>query len=180
VTVDDLVRADGQGEGELRVVGDKLPGYALMMDRLAPLPQLLRLVIYRDCRDVTSSFLRKVRTDWKRQRWICYVDTAEKVAIRWVRAMEDLENRATDLHIIRYEELVADPRVVVERLAEWLQVDPGGFEPGMVSASSIGKHLQGLTKSELDDVLKVAGPTMERLNYSQPGAAGPDPGMSFS
>lgn len=152
----------------------------MMLDRLVPLPQLLRLVIYRDCRDVTSSFLRKVRTDWKRQRWAQYVDTAEKVALRWVRAIEDLENHAEDLYIIRYEELVADPRPVLDRLARWLEVDPGGFEPGMVSASSVGKYMQGLTTRELDDVLKVAGSTMKRLNYSQPGAVGQEPGISFS
>jgi hypothetical protein len=180
VTLDRLVRADAHDNQELLVVGDKLPSYALMWDRLVPLPDLLRLVIYRDCRDVTSSFLRKVRTDWKRRPWARYVDTAEKVAIRWVRAIEDLESRAQSLHIMRYEDLVADPRAILDRLAGWLEVGPGGFDPGMVSATSVGKHLQGLTKKELEDVLRVAGPTMDRLNYCQPGAVGPEPGMSFS
>jgi hypothetical protein len=180
VTLDDLVEADGRGTQVIRIVGDKLPSYALMLDRLVPLPQLLRLVIYRDCRDVTSSFLRKVRTDWKRQSWTRYVDTAEKVARRWVRAIEDLEKHAGDLYVVRYEELVADPRSVLNRLARWLEVEPGGFERDMVSASSVGKHMQGLTTRELDEVLEVAGPTMKRLNYFQPGAVGPEPGMSFS
>ena len=180
VALDDLVEVDGRGSRQIRIVGDKFPSYALMLDRLVPLRQLLRLVIYRDCRDVTSSFLRKVRTDWKRQGWTRYVDTAEKVARRWVRAIEDLEKHAAELYVIRYEELVADPRSVLDRLARWLEVEPEGFESGMVSASSVGKHTQGLTTRELDDVLRVAGPTMNRLNYFQSGAEGPEPGMSFS
>jgi hypothetical protein len=61
VTLDDL-EVERRGSQEIRIVGDKLPSYAFLLDQLVPLPQLLRLVIYRDCRDVTSSFLRKVRS----------------------------------------------------------------------------------------------------------------------
>lgn len=166
VTLEELIVEAEGGNQELRIVGDKFPTYAFMLDRLVALPQLLRLVIYRDCRDVTSSYLRKVRTEWKRQRWARGMDDTEKIARRWVRAIEEMEKHAKDLHVIRYEELVTNPRPVLNRLADWLAVEPVWFDPRKASDSSVGKYQQGLTTQELADVLRVAGPTLERLNYS--------------
>ena len=48
-----------------RIVGDKYPGYAFILNRLVKADRLSCLIIYRDCRDVTSSTLKKVRTDWQ-------------------------------------------------------------------------------------------------------------------
>lgn len=165
VTLATLVEEAGGGDPEIRIVGDKLPRYAFMLNQLVPLPQLLRLVIYRDCRDVTSSFLRKVRTDWKRQRWTRHFDNAEKIARRWVRAIEDMEHYREHLYLVRYEELVADPRPELTRIAEWLDVERSWLDAGRVSDSSVGKYKEGLTPEELDDVLRVAGPTLRRLDY---------------
>lgn len=165
VTLSALVAEAGKDDPQTRIVGDKLPRYTFMMDRLVALPELLRLVIYRDCRDVASSFLRKVRGDWERQRWTRNADTAEKIARRWVRAIEMMDSYSDHLFAIRYEDLVSDPRSELLRLAKWLDVDPQGFNARMVSDTSVGKHKQGLTAQELDTVLEVAGPTLERLKY---------------
>jgi hypothetical protein len=155
-----------KNDPQTRVVGDKFPQYIFRMNRFVELSDLRRLVIYRDCRDVTSSFLRMVRTAWKHRRWIRDTNTAETIARRWVQAIEIMEHHADHLFVIRYEDLVSDPRPQLLRLAEWLDVEPSGFNAKMVSDSSVGKYKQGLTAQEHDDVLKVAGPTLERLNYS--------------
>jgi hypothetical protein len=160
-----LVAVARKTHPEARVVGDKFPRYIFELDRFVELPELLRLVIYRDCRDVTSSYLRRIRTDWKRRRWASDMDTAEKIARRWVLAIEIMERHADHLLMIRYEDLVGSPRSELQRLAEWLDVDPLDFDGTMVFNSSVGKYKQALTDRELEDVLSVAGPTLERLKY---------------
>lgn len=164
VTLASLMAAEKK-DPDTRVVGDKLPQYIFAMDRLVELTGLCRLVIYRDCRDVTSSYLLMTRTKWSDRPWIHGTNTAEKIARTWVHAIEIMERHAAKLFIIRYEDLVRDPLSELHRVAEWLEVDPSGFHPGMVSDSSVGKYRQGLTDRELDDVLRFAGPTLKRLNY---------------
>lgn len=165
VTLSALVAEARRRDSRTRVVGDKLPQYIFMMDRLVDLPGLLRLVIYRDCRDVASSYLLMTRTKWRDRPWIRGTDTAEKIARSWVQAIEIMERYADRLFTIRYEDLVADPSTELHRLAQWLDVDPSGFKTNRISASSVGNYKKGLTDQELDEVLRVAGPTMERLKY---------------
>ena len=165
VTLSDLVAEAQRRDSRTRVVGDKLPQYIFIMDQLVDLPGLLRLVIYRDCRDVTSSYLLMARTKWSDRPWIRGTDTAEKIAHNWVQAIEIMERYADHLFIVRYEDLVTDPSSELRRLAQWLDVDLSGFETNRISAASVGKYKTGLTDQELDDVLRVAGPTMERLKY---------------
>jgi len=151
---------------QARVRGDKYPDYIYTMERYAPLGGLTRLVIYRDCRDVTSSTLRKVRTDWSQLSFIEKMDTAEKVATRWVEAMQIMEQHKDSLYIIRYEDLVTDPTAELERLGAHLGLDPAGFPANWIKTSSVGKHQSGLTTEELDAVTEIAGPTMLQWNYT--------------
>jgi hypothetical protein len=164
VTLPALVAAE-TCNGAVRVVGDKFPQYMFRMHQFVELQDLLRLVIYRDCRDVTSSFLKKLRADWKNQAWTRPMNTAEKIARKWVEGVEIMERYAERLFVIRYETLVGDADAELRRVAEWLEVDPSGFDPGKVFGSSVGNYRRGLTADELDDVLKVSGSTLERLGY---------------
>lgn len=150
---------------ETRIVGDKLPQYILRMPRLAKMPNLLRVVIYRDCRDVTSSYLRKVRGDWEGTRWAQKSGTAEALAHKWVHMIGIMEQFAGSVFIVRYEDLVQTPELELRRLAEWLSVDPDGFTMSSVFESSIGNYQRGLSPQELADVQRIAGPTLERLGY---------------
>jgi hypothetical protein len=153
------------GNGSIRIVGDKFPQYMFRMHQFVELQDLLRLVIYRDCRDVTSSFLKKLRADWKNQAWTRPLNTAEKIARKWVDGVEIMERYAERLFVVRYETLVSDPDTELRRIAEWLDVEPSGFDQGMVFDSSVGNYRSGLTAKELDDVLRVSGSTLERLRY---------------
>jgi hypothetical protein len=165
VTLSAIVEEAHRAAPGVLVVGDKMPFYIFMMQRLTRLPGLKRVVIYRDCRDVTSSFLQMARTRWRHRLWIRKWNTAERIALRWVRSIEIMEHHARDLFAIRYEDLVEKPEAEMERLAGWLGVDPQGFDTKSVSGSAVGKYRQGLTPRELDDVLRVAGPTLHRLTY---------------
>lgn len=166
VTLSALVEEAREAAPGALVVGDKMPPYIFMMDRLVLLPGLKRVVIYRDCRDVTSSFLQMARTTWRRRLWVRKWNTAERIAARWVGGIEIMERHRGRLFAIRYEDLVRQPEAELERLAEWLGVEPSGFDAKPVSDAAVGKYRNGLSDQELDQVLKVAGPTLHRLGYS--------------
>lgn len=148
-----------------KVVGDKWPHYLFRMNKFAKEDSLTRLVIYRDCRDVTSSTLIKARTSWKNTDWVRNMDNAEKVAARWVRGIEMMEAHADKLVILQYEALMHEPEKELQRVSEAIGVDPAGFPTGMINPGSIGKYQEGLTSTELETVMEVAGPTMARLGY---------------
>jgi hypothetical protein len=149
-----------------KVVGDKYPEYIWDLDGLAGIAGLSTLVIYRDCRDVTSSTLVRARTDWRRMPvFVRKLNTAEKVARRWVRAINLMETHSDKVFMMRYEDLATHPIEALDRLSEWLDIDPAGFDARGISSRSIGKYRQGLTHAEIDTVVKIAGPTMSRLGY---------------
>ena len=147
------------------IVGDKLPDYVFSLNELAETSGLSCLIIYRDCRDVTSSVLEKTRTTWRNKMWVKDFDTTEKIARRWVLAIEQMERYKDNVHIVRYEDLVHHPERELVALGKWLGVDPAGFPTAMVQNTGIGKYKRALTDEELATVMEIAGPTMERLRY---------------
>lgn len=149
-----------------KAVGDKYPEYIFSLDDLARDNTLSPLVIYRDCRDVTSSTLKKARTEWRKMPvFVRRVNTAEKVARRWVRAVEAMERNADRVYRVSYEDLVRESDKVLGEISQWLGVDPTGFEITRISSRSVGNYRYGLTEDELTTVMEIAGPTMERLGY---------------
>ena len=147
------------------IVGDKWPAYSIILNKLAPLSGLKLLVIYRDCRDVTSSALHMVRTVWHKQKWAENRDTAEKIAAAWVKRMEIMERNAAAIYPIRYEDLINQPRETMNGVGVWLNVDPQFFPIDLVKKGSIGKYKDVLSASELKSVMDIAGPTMTKLGY---------------
>ena len=147
------------------IVGDKLPDYRLTLPQWIAHEQIRCLFIYRDCRDVTSSFLAKKRGDWRGKAWAESMDSAATIAQCWIDDMEQVEQLGSRAFIIRYESLVTQPGQVVPGLARWLGVSPEGFNTRILNAHSIGKYKEGLTAAELAEVLAVAGPTLARLGY---------------
>ena len=148
-----------------RVIGDKLPDYLFLLDKLAGTAGMSFLIIYRDCRDVTSSVLEKVRTTWRSKPWVNEFNTVEKVAKRWVLAIGQMEHYKDKVHIVRYEDLVHHTERELIALGNWVGVDPAGFSIKMVRNTSVGKYRSGLTDKELATVMEIAGPTMERMGY---------------
>ncbi|MBA3562614.1 MAG: sulfotransferase [Gammaproteobacteria bacterium] len=149
-----------------RIVGDKLPDYVFSLDELTEPAQLACLIIYRDCRDVTRSSLERFRTaERNSEYWRENLSTAEKIAKRWVRAIELMERYSEKLHVIRYENFVRNTGQELEALAKWLEVDPAGFPKEMIRDTSVGKYKGGLSNEEIGTVMKIAGPAMARLGY---------------
>ena len=146
------------------VVGDKYPAYLWSMDQFVRHDDLHCVVVYRDCRDVASSTLERVRTDWRSMAFARRMDTAGKIAARWVQAAE-IQERHAGIQAIRYEDLIENPRQPLAKLAAALRVDPDGFPTQLIRRGSIGKYRKGLTEKELATVLETAGPTMRRLGY---------------
>lgn len=165
ITVGDVEATMKRMYSQTKVVGDKRTLYMDHLRRLVGSEGLTGIIIYRDCRDVTNSFLRMARTSWKKQGWIENLNTASAVAKRWVKYIELMEQYEGQLYAIRYEELVQEPCVELAALGDWLGVAPDGFPFTEVRASSIGKYRQGLTGEELDRVLEIAGPTLARYGY---------------
>ena len=151
----------------VRIVGDKYPGYVFDLETFVKDRHLSCLVIYRDGRDVVSSTQHAVRTRWKGLGFVKNIDTVEKIAARWVYGIEKMRRYGDRVHCVRYEDLVRDKRAIMTGVGEWLGVDPTGFSTTDVSRRSVGKFRDGLTKGELDLVSQVAGATLVDLGYCE-------------
>lgn len=148
-----------------RIVGDKNPRYVFILDRLARVEGLSRVIIYRDCRDVVISTLQRVRGDWRQRPWTRRFNTVEKVALSWVEAIASMERNRDRVHLIRYEDLVARPEEELGRLAAWLGVDPAGFSAQVIHRDRVGRHKAVLSSADLAVITRIAGPAMARLGY---------------
>jgi hypothetical protein len=144
------------------VVGDKRPYYLWQLRNLTRIEHMIPIIIYRDCRDVVRSSLRMYQTTWRDNK---NKSSPERIAAQWVEAIDIMEQYAGKIHIIRYEDFVTDPLCAVKTMAEWLGVDPAGFQIDSVHAESVGRWEQELSEKQIDDVLMVAGPVLERLEY---------------
>ena len=147
-----------------RWVGDKLPRYVFELDDLARREGLARIVIVRDCRQVAASTLARVRTEWSGRSWTERIDTPANVAANWVRAVESVERNLSRVHVVRFEDLVDDPRRCVEELAAYLDVDAGDFDTSLVRRPGRGPE-QLLDPSSEVAVEEVAGEAMRRWGY---------------
>lgn len=146
-------------------IGDKWPGYMNTMEKLIDSGEPNICVIYRDCRDVVSSSLEQAETSWSGISFGEVMNSAEKVAARWVKFIEIMNLYREKIHIIRYENLVTAPEKEFELLGKWLDLDPFGFSSESVRDTSIGKFKRGLTEKELSTVLEIAGEAMAELRY---------------
>ena len=147
------------------IVGDKYPGYVFDLEQYTRDDRLSCLVIYRDARDVTSSTLHAVRTMWKGRRFAVNVDTVEKISHRWLFGIEKMQRHLSQIHAVRYEDLVDDPETVMAGVGEWLGVDPRGFPVEEVHGASVGKYRSSLTTEELEVVLDITGAKLAELGY---------------
>ena len=113
----------------------------------------------------TSLFTVSFAGLWGQHR-LTLEESIDKVAELGFDGIEIMERYAERLFTVRYETLVREPGTELRRIAEWLDVEPSGFDPKAVYGSSVGNYRRGLTPRQLEAVLEVAGPTLERLGYT--------------
>ena len=147
------------------LVGDKLPDYVFNLNQFAGLDGVKTVVIYRDVRDVTASYLERLRAGWDRMPVFNAYDTPHKIAERWVEAARQMQKHEGEVFALQYEALVHRPERELARLAEWLDVDAGGFPRDLVRPSGVGSYRQRLSAEERAAVEAVAGPVMAELGY---------------
>ena len=150
------------------IVGDKWPDYLRLLNDSRSLDGQQILICYRHPLDVTSSTLQMARTRWKSQPWVSRLDTAEKVAQRWVRAMQMMERHESKVHAVRYEDLVKQPQTFSRHLGQWLGVDPNRFDVSSIQSKSVDSYRKRLTPEEIETVVQIAGPRMEQTGYCRP------------
>lgn len=149
------------------VVGDKLPAYVFALDELSAIAELRCVVIVRDCRAVVSSTLERVRTGWKGREWTDRFDSTRKAAANWVGAVESTERNAGRLHVLRFEDLLADRDAAIEGLGRFLDVDPAGFDASLLRPPGREKFRDTLDDEDLRAIRSVAGEAMRRWGYGE-------------
>ena len=152
---------------DVRVFGDKYPGYVFKLDKFANIPELRKVIIYRDPRDVAISTLEKAHNEWKGKSFSKKLNTADKIASNWVRAIAAMENHTGSIHRIKYEELIQDPETILSALAVYLDVDPAGFNYSEIRSSSVSRYRDALSPAEIQQIEIIAGQKMESLGYNK-------------
>lgn len=147
-------------------VGDKYPGYIFRLNRLVDEPDLQRIIIYRDCRDVAVSAIKMANTKWRTHKVKQNMNSADKVAARWLKAMQKMEEHEEYIHIIRYEDILSSPDEVMGRLAQRLALDPDGFKISNIRSDNSGKFKTTLTEADLADIDRIAGDMMRKYDYT--------------
>ncbi len=66
---------------------------------------------------------------------------------------------------IRYENLVQQPEQEINKLSQWLKVDPAGFPKELIYNTSVGSYRHRLSDEELSTVMEIAGQKMAELGY---------------
>jgi hypothetical protein len=165
VTLDQVESAYRRIFPRAALVGDKYPRYVFALDRLAAYPEMKRVMIYRDPRDVARSTLEKVVSDWRGRKFAARYDSAEKISRSWIRSMESIHLYQSEIFAVKYEELVREPEHVLAGLSDYLGVEYDGFKPQIVKSDRIGKFRHGLPKQQADTIVSIAGTWMTQYGY---------------
>ena len=156
-----------------RLVAERTPDHVRVLDLVADVyPDAKVVHIIRDGRDVARSLVS--------QSW--GPETYADAAAEWVSGIESARAASPRLGgylEVPYEALLADPAAHVPALYQFLGLDAGdelvrralaeadvpyNVDPA-ATAVTAAKWKGGLTESELDEVLSVAGPLLAELGY---------------
>jgi hypothetical protein len=180
------------GDSSGKRVAEKTPANILHFPHLRQLFPTSPLVsIVRDGRDVVSSLMSM---DWKDARTGAPMDITQDVALaahHWVQSVEAGAEMANDNahYQLRYEDLVAAPHTVIGQLFDFLGEPSGAVEAALINITkfdtasganeasndrvsqpidqrAVGRWQQDLNARQIDDVLRVAGPTLQRYGYA--------------
>jgi hypothetical protein len=173
------------------IVGDKNNYYIHHIGEILSLfPKAQFIHIVRDGRDVATSYKKVARGKFESEfRPQLPTDVAE-VARHWSGAVLSPEGIHSDsLHVVRYEDLVSNPRSTVGQICQFLGV---GYEAGMLefysenvrlnlepaetmewkkmttrplSTETLGRYVDELTPEEISVFEAIAGDTLRKFGY---------------
>lgn len=144
--------ADAQGKGDARWLGDKDPRsieYLPMLSRL--FPEMRALHIMRDPRDVLAS---KKKAAWSKDGSVLRHIFANRVQLKMGRRYGRLLLGPRYMEVV-YEELLGNPRDVLERVCAFLELD---FEEAMLEFAESSKRL--VSESEMQWKKETLGPLL--------------------
>jgi hypothetical protein len=152
---------------EPRILGDKYPDYLYRLPLYPDDPSVVYIIVYRDCRAVVHSTMKMRRAGpWRSQPWAARFDHPVTAAISWVRAVRCMEQQAHRALLLRYEDVVTDPRRALMPLAEALAVDLQHFDFTLAERESLDRWRHEADPGDLRRVEFVAGAELQRLGYS--------------
>lgn len=145
------------------IVGDVGPRYLFYsLDHLVDSPAFLPIIIFRDCRDIAGHIIsRASKASWMKKM----LGTPQQIAEKWVHSIEIMEQYSNRAFTIQYEDLVTNPQKVMAEFGQILNVTAQGFATQTVHTNDIGNYKKWLSDEDIVTILKIAGPTMERLGY---------------
>jgi len=136
------------------VWGCKSPNYYDFLNQLASdFPGAQFIVIWRDPADICRSVLRAAKKDsWFRKRGVPH--RALFGLYRMKKECEDLVRRGVPVHEINFEDLIRQPRPVMEGICKFLSIP---FDPRMTSLAGAdrsaiyeGEHHAGVNSEKIE------------------------------
>jgi len=182
-----LVRANGLFRGQVSVdmcrrafaaslaqagtvyVGDKYPDYVFHCQEFIQHPDCRVILIVRDPRDVVASIIHRIRKgNWAGQSWVKEFSSIDGACQYWNKAaqiMACLQLPKSGALVIRYEDLVMARANTVAQMADYLEVDPGGFDGSPGHLLSLGKYKMSLNASEVLAIEQKTATLMAAFDY---------------
>jgi len=181
--LDSLFRFYGKQSGDFETWGDTTPLNTYYLPEVYnTFPKAKYLFLVRDGRDVVASYKKGGA------ELLGDLSNPENAANHWMHSLSKYKylRSKTEVKLIRYEELVSDPKKVLSAVCEYLGVE---FEEQMlgfnehipnaemyhlpvhenlkkpVFQSSVGNYKDGLTNSELAAVMKIIDKGLHKFNY---------------
>lgn len=161
VTLDNLRHVLYRVYSNAKIIGDKFPPYARNLDQLITHENCRLVFIYRDVRDVIPSAIRHFSDEEPSQT----THQIEKFATSWVEVMQKAHQYREKLHLIRYENLLANPKDELQHLGAYLNIDAEKFDSSFIRQDNKGKFKSELTNTQIQVIQKIAGQTMDLWGY---------------
>jgi hypothetical protein len=151
-----------------RILGDKLPAYLGQLAHFPDDPRVTYVILYRDGRAVVNSAIERRRDGhWAGTPWATQFDHPVTAARSWLSAVDLMEQQAHRAVILRYEDLVTDPRRALTPLADILGIDVRQFDFRIPRQVSLNRWREKMDPEHIRLVEATAGETLQRLGYRE-------------